>query len=500
MFPSPTDGTAIAQEILKRKALQPQQPQMPEAPAPASPAPAAQPPAPAMTQLAAPSKVRGLGPLPGSPEGNNAAKLQTLQNSPSGIGAIAEHPGLGHHIAGHALQIADAIGSAFFPAIAAGIPGTQLHHNMLVHQAAGSVARDQQAAAAQDEQGYKQAQTAHTQAQTEAITNPPPVPDEYGPPIATDSGFVQPNKSKGEGRPVTVNGQPVKPAVKPPTTEFSLWMQQNPKGTAEDWLKLQAENRPTKEGEQPVGEEHAAALNKGFQDRWQVLHPGQPLPEHFMLKPGDTHQHMQDIDKVLESVERATGTKEQNAISNGLRQSMMAIAASNRQEKNDTTTRNAAYKAYQPSLDSAERFNVMAKNYEDAIKNHDQQAMLSLLANHLGMTMGLQKGARLTKDIIHEAEHSVPWLQGIRAKFDSNGYLSGVTLTPQQMRSMVDLGRERFKEDLTKSRNEANYLGANDEGPKRTPNPSTINHYIALANGDAAKAKQLAAKDGWSID
>lgn len=167
MFPSPTDGTAIAQEILKRKALQPQMPQMPEAPAPASPAPAAQPPAPAMTQLAAPSKVRGLGPLPGSPEGNNAAKLQTLQNSPSGIGAIAEHPGLGHHIAGHALQIADALGSAFFPAIAAGIPGTQLHHNMLVHQAAGNVARDQQAQQATDTSRLTQAKAAEAEAMPE---------------------------------------------------------------------------------------------------------------------------------------------------------------------------------------------------------------------------------------------------------------------------------------------------------------------------------------------
>ena len=93
-------------------------------------------------------------------------------------------------------------------------------------------------------------------------------------------------------------------------------------------------------------------------------------------------------------------------------------------EKNDLL------KAYQPALDSAERMNVMTDAYEKAVKNHDQQAMLNLLANHLGMTMGLQKGARITRDLYQEAAQSTPWLDKIGAKFDSRGYLSGVTLNP----------------------------------------------------------------------
>lgn len=161
--------------------------------------------------------------------------------------------------------------------------------------------------------------------------------------------------------------------------------------------------------------------------------------------------------------------------------------------------RTAGLKAYTPALESAERFNVMSKNYEDAIKNHDQQAMLSLLANHLGMTMGLQKGSRLTKDIIHEAEQSRPWLQGMTAKFDGNGYLAGVVLSPEQMRQMVSLGRERFAEDIAKGRSEAKYMGIDDDGPERTHNKSTINFYIALANGDVEKARALARADGWSV-
>ena len=51
----------------------------------------------------------------------------------------------------------------------------------------------------------------------------------------------------------------------------------------------------------------------------------------------------------------------------------------------------------------------------------------------------MQKGARITKDILNEAQKSTPWLQGMKAKFDSQGYLSGVTLTPQQMDQMMGL-------------------------------------------------------------
>ncbi len=192
-------------------------------------------------------------------------------------------------------------------------------------------------------------------------------------------------------------------------------------------------------------------------------------------------------------VNKQTGLVIKDLGESGIKPPVVNVDANNRKD------RTAGLKAFTPALESGERFNVMAKNYEDAIKNHDQQAMLSLLANHLGMTMGLQKGSRLTKDIIHEAENSRPWLQGLAAKFDKNGYLSGVNLTPEQMRQMVNLGRERFAEDIAKGRSEAKYMGLDDDGPTRTPSRATINHYTALANGDVAKAKQLAAADGWSI-
>jgi hypothetical protein len=94
---------------------------------------------------------------------------------------------------------------------------------------------------------------------------------------------------------------------------------------------------------------------------------------------------------------------------------------------------------YQNALD---RMATMDKNLVDANKG-DQQAMLSLVANHIGMTLGAQKGARITRAAFDEAVESAPWLSKVAAKWSSEGYLSGVTLAPEQMQQMVRLAREK---------------------------------------------------------
>lgn len=191
-------------------------------------------------------------------------------------------------------------------------------------------------------------------------------------------------------------------------------------------------------------------------------------------------------------------------------ESMAAIAANraasegHKDKAEQVKVRQEVAKIYADPLTSAERYNIMTKNLFDALPEsqggkNDQQAMLSLLANHLGMTMGLQKGARLNQAIIDEAAKSQPWISKIGAKFDKDGYLSGLTLGPDQMKSMVNLARERYSEDVSKARNVAKYAGAEDDGPDRTPSTSTMHYYLGLAGGDIAKAKQLAGEDGWTV-
>ena len=249
-----------------------------------------------------------------------------------------------------------------------------------------------------------------------------------------------------------------------------------------------------------LGPDRVSQFNHALASSYQVAHPNAPLPPHYTLGPNATEKDFENISKMMDQEDRMTASKAVQDAAKAQRDAAFAALQESRRGKVDIATQQAGIKAFTPAMDSAERFNVMTQNYEDAVRSHDQQAMLSLLANHLGMTMGMQKGARLTQAIINEASKSAPWLQSIAAKFDSQGYLAGLTLTPEQMRQMVDLGRSRYTQDLSKARNEAQYIGVKDDGPKRIPSRATINYYTAMAQGDAQKAKDMAASDGWSVN
>lgn len=127
-------------------------------------------------------------------------------------------------------------------------------------------------------------------------------------------------------------------------------------------------------------------------------------------------------------------TDESNAAAFGAQK--MAQSFSNQQTMEAT-------KKVQPAIDTAltadQRLARMEKSYTKGVAG-DQQAQLALLADHLGMTFGMQKGAKLNRGLIEEAQQSQPWLAKIGAKFDDKGYLSGVALGPEQMKQMLDLG------------------------------------------------------------
>lgn len=409
------------------------------------------------------------------------------------------------------LQIADAVGGGLFPNIAANIPGTELHHRMLTRNAQGELAQEQKARGETAAQGLEAAKAEH-QINMENKATKPDIHAIYAGAVsdAIDRGEDPANDPKAKQALAALTATTAKepqekealPAMLAEATRDAI---KNGRDPADDpkvkqiigVMQNSAKPPAEKEGEMPLGD-RVQQINAALARRYQVLHKG-VLPPEYMLPPNATQKDAERISGMLKDEEGAQGTKAQRDQAQQNHQETMAMMQQNREQKSSTEMRTAAAKAYAPAMDSAERFNVMAKNYEDAVKNHDQQAMLSLLANHLGMTMGLQKGSRLTRDIIKEAQTSRPWLQGMAAKFDKDGYLTGVTLTPQQMRQMVDLGRERFSEDTTKAKNESDFIGFKDEGPTRTPSKATINHYTALANGDAKKAKELAAADGWTV-
>jgi hypothetical protein len=93
----------------------------------------------------------------------------------------------------------------------------------------------------------------------------------------------------------------------------------------------------------------------------------------------------------------------------------------------------------------------MQQNALDAYKGN-QQAMVSLLMNHIGMTLGAQKGTRVAKSIIDEARQSTDWVdsklatighQDANGDFIYDGPKGGINLAGGQIKQMVDLAKQR---------------------------------------------------------
>ncbi len=302
------------------------------------------------------------------------------------------------------------------------------------------------------------------------------------------------------------NGQP---RVNPDTNQ--------PYTASEAYQKVQEIAKPTDETKQPVGTEgvtrHNAiltGLTKGMSSQEAA-----DFNAAYSVKNDDTLAVQTKRAEDARATAALSGAERDRKLARDQQeknhQEVMAATAANRAANESNKDKASAMKErqevakiYADPLQSSERYNIMTSNLEKALPEseggkNDQQAQLSLLANHLGMTMGLQKGARLTKDIINEAAKSQPWVAGIKAKFDKDGYLSGLTLGPDQMKSMVDLARERYREDVMKARSLGKYAGAEDDGPDRTPSTSTMHYYLKLSGGDVSKAKQLADEDGWTV-
>ena len=108
-------------------------------------------------------------------------------------------------------------------------------------------------------------------------------------------------------------------------------------------------------------------------------------------------------------------------------------------------------KEFGVARDAQTRFRIMQQNAQEAYQGN-QQAMVSLLMNHIGMTLGAQKGTHVSKATINDAERSAPWLEtklssighrDMNGDFIYDGPKGGTNLTGQQVGQMVDLARQR---------------------------------------------------------
>lgn len=147
-------------------------------------------------------------------------------------------------------------------------------------------------------------------------------------------------------------------------------------------------------------------------------------------------------------------------------------------------------KSIEPAIESDTRFRVMKDNEKDAL-NGNQQAMLSLVANHMGMTLGQQKGTRINQAQWNEAIASAPWIEAQAAKWvhqDANGdyifdgFKSGVTITGDQVKQMVGLAQQRRMRQWQQAQQAGETYGVN------VPVPDDLDHPSATLEGPKKKA------------
>lgn len=151
--------------------------------------------------------------------------------------------------------------------------------------------------------------------------------------------------------------------------------------------------------------------------------------------------------KVEKDHEAATEAKEQRQLRRSLAiQSQAfnnAIASSDHKEAHKEFL-----KAKGNYNDAIDRQKTMDQNLQDIAEAQargeaNQQAMLSMVANHIGMTSGAQPRMRMSKAQWDEAVQSTPYLDRVEAHFDDKGYLKGVVLTNEQANQMVQLAHEK---------------------------------------------------------
>lgn len=444
-------------------------------------------------------KVTGIGRLGSMPDPAEPAiaapnispaqsRVDFLRQSPSGIEQLHPKSTIGK-IGKDVLRVGDAIGSTFAPGIMANIPGTSMHHGLLERQAESRLGQDV-ALEQKEAQAAEQTAQAHN---AEAEAN---APAGAAATTTTADGVFQWNPESGRYD-IKIGSAPAKTPQTPEEQTIHDLMTGGEGGqprinsqTGKPYTYMEAYTAVKQAGAKP-----ASNFEEQAYQEWHATHPN-GTREQFAheyaantRKPEEGSWQLAEDDKG-NTVEYNTKTGQVRPAPAGLRPRGAGHV--------DAATKAKVLTYWQPALDSAERFNVMARNYQDALKEHDQQAMLSLLANHLGMTMGLQKGSRLTRDIIREAEQSRPWMQGLQAKFDKNGYLTGVVLTPQQMAQMMTLAEGRYAQDVAKSRSMGSYVGVTDE-PERKLSREGAAYYLSISNGDKNKARDAARADGWQF-
>ena len=241
-------------------------------------------------------------------EGNLTNRLQADYRKDAGT-PWAQRSGLSKlgHVMG---KIGNIAGDIFAPSTMALIPGTDLNRKVdeqgLAHELNSTIGEESQQALQGAQAGQATANAANLKSETE---NRPlqlaETAGEQGLKVGPDGTLI----------PQTAEEQSPGFKSKQQLEQAQIYGLKNP------WAKL-----PDKEPLTNVDD-----INAGMTDRFQVLHPNQPLPKEYTLGPNSTKGDFERIDKLLTSSEGATSTQQQKEIANQMRAQTYALALQNSQ-------------------------------------------------------------------------------------------------------------------------------------------------------------------------
>lgn len=364
--------------------------------------------------------------------------------------------GQNHPVAGKILggltqglaKTADVAGSLFGPTALAEtqIPGTAYHHDLDIRGINKQIGQEEGENTAEANAAKTRADVPLEEAQTENLLHPPSTP------IETSGGYYAFNPRTSAVNPINgENGEPLQPYLKPGNRQHVVLQGQDGQPmlgfvdptsgvTTDNEGKVIANPVPFEK----AGAEHPTAGTMNGKPAfgvfvqgkgWTDPDTGAPMPG-FQPPPSFAQTGLW---QPTEGTDPKTGHLVPGMLNERTGEFRVTGAGSSAAALPKDVTSELG-KELQTAREADKRLRIMEQNEQSAL-NGDQQAMLSLVANHIGMTLGAQKGARINQAVWNEAVESAPWLQNVEKVWGPGGYLQGVKLSPQQVKQMVDLGK-----------------------------------------------------------
>ncbi len=317
-----------------------------------------------------------------------------LASSPPGVQQV-------HNPIGRALlTAADAIGSGFFPNVAAFVPGTSAHHMLLTGEAGRALQRENQTRQSEASAGAENARADEERAQAEAIRTAVPAPVKHET-LSTAEGIMDRDPVTGDVKPLTINGQP----LHDPTKQQS---ENSTERDIEEFLK----NNP---GKTRLDAEKALAEAKNVKPRAKETPEEAAIAAHMKANPGETAE--QAYLHVRKEGEKAPVVNV-NAAQNTL----------------DRETENLA-KPYRAQVQGAAAQLDKIADAREMIKGNAESQALGIPKVLTALVSGQGTGVRITTPELN----SIAKARGVQG--DVEGWLRRVEgkgqLTPEQQKQLI---------------------------------------------------------------